>query len=171
MYSKKKLSTWAGYLFCMGVGLTLRGISELLGMNLSTAFSWRHKILSVSETKTDNVLTETIEVDEFWLKENFKGSRSINPYLRNVENRNLIILLSCRDSKGNVLIKTAARKGVRKLHKNEISDILSPVIRRCKRFVSSRNLAYVFLRSRKGSDSACLQAPVTAWKDSLLRMW
>jgi hypothetical protein len=133
----------------MGVGLTLRGISELLGMNLSTAFSWRHKILSVAETKTDNVLTETIEADEFWLKENFKGSRSINPYLRNVENRNLIILLSCRDSLGNILIKTAARKGVRKLHKNEISDILSPVIRRCKRFVSSRNLAYAFFAKQE----------------------
>ena len=149
MYSKKKLAVWAGYLHCMEGGLTLRGISKLLGMNLSTAFSWRHKILSVAETKTDNVLTETIEVDEFWLKENFKGSRSINPYLRNVENRNLIILLSCRDSLGNILMKTAARKGVRKLHKNEISDILSPVIRRCKRFVSSRNLAYAFFAKQE----------------------
>ena len=149
MYSKKKVSVWAEYLFCMQGGLTLRGISKHLGMNLSTAFSWRHKILSVAETKTDNILTETIEVDEFWLKENFKGNRSINPYFWNVEKRYLIILLSCRDSLGNILIKTAARRGLRNLHKNEISDILSPVIRRCKRLVSSRNLAYAFFAKQE----------------------
>jgi hypothetical protein len=149
MYSKKKLTVWSGYLFCMEGGLSLRVIAKLLGMNLSTAFSWRHKILSVAETKTDNILTETIEVDEFWLKENFKGSRSINPYFQNVEKRYLIILLSCRDSLGNILIKTAARKGLRNLHKNEISYILSPVIRRCKRLVSSRNLAYAFFAKQE----------------------
>jgi transposase-like protein len=149
MYSKKKFSTWVAYLFCMSGGLTLRCISKLLGMNLSTAFFWRHKILRVAETKTDNVLSETIEVDEFWIKENFKGNRCINPYFRNVENRYLIILLSCRDSLGNILIKTAARKGLRKLHKNEISDILSPVIRRCKRLVSSRNLAYAYFAKQE----------------------
>lgn len=149
MYSKKKLAAWESYFFCMESGLTLRSISKLLGMNLSTAFSWRHKILSAAKTKTDNVLTETIEVDEFWLKENFKGSRSINPYFRDVENRYLIILLSCRDSRGNILIRTAARKGLRKLLKNEISDILSPVIRRCKTLVSSRNLAYAYFAKQE----------------------
>jgi hypothetical protein len=121
---------------------TLRNISKLLGMNLSTAFSWRHKILSVAVTKTDNILTETVEVNEFWLKENFKGSRSIKPYFRNVENRYLIIMLSCRDSRGNILLRTAAKQGSRMLQYREISDILSPVIKRCKTFVSSRNMAF-----------------------------
>jgi len=149
MYSKKNLATWASYLFCMEGGLTLRSMAKLLGMNLSTAFSWRHKILSVTKTKSDKILTETIEVDEFWLKENFKGCRSINPRFRDIENRYLIILLSCRDSQGNVFFRTAARKGLRKLHKNEISDILSPVIRRCKTLVSSRNLAYAFFAKQE----------------------
>jgi len=149
MYSKKKLETWAIYLFCMESGLTLRATAKFLGMNLSTAFSWRHKILSSAKTKTDNILTETIEVDEFWLKENFKGCRSIDPRFRDIENRYLIILLSCSDSQGNILFRTAARKGLRKLHKNEISDILRPVIRRCKTFVSSRNLAYAFFAKQE----------------------
>lgn len=144
MYSKKNFDTWASYLLCMDGRLTLRCTSNLLGMNLSTAFSWRHKILSAAEAKTDDVLTETVEVDEFWLKENFKGSRSINPCFRNIKNRCSVILLSCRDSRGNSLLRTAARRGLRKLHKNEISDILNPVIRRCKTLVSSRNLAYVY---------------------------
>jgi len=45
MYSKKTLKTWASYLFCMEGRLTLRKISKLLEMNLSTAFAWRHNIL------------------------------------------------------------------------------------------------------------------------------
>jgi transposase-like protein len=149
VYSKKAPLTWARYLFCMEGRLTLRNISKLLDMSISTAFAWRHKVLSAAETKTDTVLTETVEVDEFWLKENFKGSRSIHPCFRDVENRHLIILLSCRDSQGNILFKTAARKGLRKLHKGEISDILCPVLKRCRTLVSSRNLAFVYFAKQE----------------------
>jgi len=149
MYSKKNLETWASYIFCMENNINLRSTAKILNMNLSTAFSWRHKILRAAETKTDKLLTGTIEVDEFWLKENFKGCHCINPRLWDIENRNLIILLSCRDSQGNILLRTVARKGVRKLHKNEISDILSPVIQHCKTFVSSRNLAYAFFAKQE----------------------
>ena len=149
MYSKKTLKIWADYLFCMKGGLTLRQISKALGMNLSTAFSWRHKILSVAVTRTDTVLTETIEVNEFWLKENFKGCRRINPYFRDDENRYLILILSCSDSKGNILLRTAARKGLRKLDYTEISDILSPVIKRCKTLVTTSNLFYIPFAKKK----------------------
>jgi transposase-like protein len=149
MYSKKTLKTWAGYLFCLEGRLTLRSISKLLGMNLSTAFSWRHKILSVAETKTDTVLTETIEVNEFWLKENFKGCRKINPHFRDDEKRYLILMLSCRDSQGNILLRAAARKGLRKLDYTEISDILSPVIDRCKMLVTTSNLFYISFAKKK----------------------
>jgi transposase-like protein len=149
MYSKKTLKTWAGYLFCLEGRLTLRSISKLLGMNLSTAFSWRHKILSVAETKTDTVLTETIEVNEFWLKENFKGCRKINPHFRDAEKRYLIMMLSCRDSQGNILLRAAARKGLRKLDYTEISDILSPVIDRCKMLVTTSNLFYISFAKKK----------------------
>jgi len=149
MYSKKNLRIWADYLFCMQGGLTLRQISKALGMNLSTAFSWRHKILSVAVTRTDTILTETIEVNEFWLKENFKGCRRINPYFRDAENRYLILMLSCRDSHGNILLRTAARKGLRKLDYTEISDILSPVIKRCKTLVTTSNLFYIPFAKKK----------------------
>lgn len=143
MYSKKTLKTWAGYLFCMKGRLTLRSISKLLGMNLSTAFSWRHKILSVAETKTDTMLTETIEVNEFWLKENFKGCRRINPHFRDPQKRCVILMLSCRDSQGNILLRAVARKGFRKLDYEEISGVLSPVINRCKTLVTTSNLFYI----------------------------
>jgi len=143
MYSKKTLKTWVEYIFCMEGRLTLRSISKLLSMNLSTAFSWRHKILSVAETTTDTLLTETIEVNEFWLKENFKGCRRINPHFRDAENRYLIFILSCRDSQGNILLRAAARKGLRKLEYTEISDILSPVIDHCKMLVTNSNLFYI----------------------------
>jgi transposase-like protein len=142
MYSKKTLKTWAGYLLCMEGRLTLRSISKLLGMNLSTAFSWRHKILNASGTKTDVILTGTIEVCEFCIRENFKGSRNINPQFFDAKSRYLIVLLSCCDSNGNILFRTAARKGSRRLLYEEISEMLSPVIKDCKIFVSSRNMAF-----------------------------
>jgi len=75
---------------------TIRQTAKALGMSLSTAFSWRHKILSVSETMTDTMLTETVEVNEFWLKENFKGCRNIKQSFLNTENRNLIFFLELR---------------------------------------------------------------------------
>ena len=176
MYSKKTFKTWAEYLFCMGGGLTLRQISKTLGMNLSTAFSWRHKILSVAVTKTDTVLTETIEVNEFWLKENFKGCRKINPYFRNAENRYLILMLSCRDSQGNILMRTAARKGLRKLDYTEISDILSPVIKHCKTLVTTSNLFYIPFAKKKKLRlcmpySASYRRPGFSLKNAEIQTW
>lgn len=144
MYSKKPLKTWADYLFCMEGRLTLRSISKHLEMNLSTAFAWRHKILSVSETMTDKVLTETVEVNEFCLVENFKGCRKIPPHYHSVQNkRRMILFLSCKDSQDNILFRTAARKGSRKLEYKDISDILSPVLRKCKTLVTTSNLPYI----------------------------
>lgn len=142
MYSKKTPRVWASYLFCMEGGLTLREISKILRINLSTAFSWRHKILSVADTKTDTVLAEKIEVNEFWLKENFKGCRKINPLFYDIKMRQLIILLSCRDSQGNILLRVAARKGVRALYKNEIEEVFSPLVKKGSTLVTSRNMAY-----------------------------
>ncbi len=150
MYSKKSLDTWSSYLFCMGGRLTLRKISKLLKMNLSTAFAWRHKILSVAETMTDTLLTETVEVSEFWFKENFKGCRKINPRYRNKNNRLLIFFLSCKDSRENILFRTVARKGGRKLDNKEVSDLLSPVVKGCKTLVTSSNLSFVsFAKGRR----------------------
>jgi transposase-like protein len=143
MYSKKTLDDWASYLFCMEGGLTLRKISGLLGMNLSTAFAWRHKILSVCETMTDTLLTETVEVSEFWLKENFKGCRKMNPHFPDWKNRWLILFMSCIDSRENILFRAAARKGMRKLDNEEVSGVLGPVIRRCKTLVTTSNLSYI----------------------------
>lgn len=151
MYSKKKPVTWASYLLCMEGGLTLRKISKLLKMNLSTAFSWRHKILSASGTMIDNILTENIEVSEFSLRENFKGSRSINPHFFYGKKRRMIVLLSCCDSQGNTLMKTAARKYGRNLVYEEISATLAPFINSCKTFVSSRNLAFASFARQQGS--------------------
>ncbi len=148
MYSKKTLDTWASYLFCMQGRLTLRKISKLLRISLPTAFAWRHKILSVAETMTDNMLTDTVEVNEFCLKENFKGCRNIEPRFRGNNDRRLILFLSCRDSRGNILFRTAARKWGRKLDNKEVSDLLSPVVKGCKTIVTSSNLSFITFAKR-----------------------
>ena len=43
--TRKNLSVWTSYLKCMLDKKTLRETSEECGISMSTAFSWRHKIL------------------------------------------------------------------------------------------------------------------------------
>lgn len=45
-YSKKNISKWIEYTKCMLAGYSLRKSSKLVGISLSTAFYWRHKILN-----------------------------------------------------------------------------------------------------------------------------
>ena len=142
MYSKKPFKTWVSYLFCIEGGLTLREISDVLEMNLSTAFFWRHKILSAVKANADNILTGTIEINEFRLKENFKGNRRIEPHFQDINMRCSLIMLSCTDSSGNIFFRPAARKSMYMLLKNEIDALLTPLIQGCTMLVSSRNIAY-----------------------------
>ncbi len=43
--SKKGMNTWIEYMKCMVKGLSLKISSEIVGINIATAFYWRHKIL------------------------------------------------------------------------------------------------------------------------------
>lgn len=69
-YTKKPIDKWIKYTLCIKEGFSLRKISEILDINLTTSFHWRHKILSVAGTKIMNKkLSGTIEVDEVVIKE------------------------------------------------------------------------------------------------------
>ncbi|MCM1990548.1 IS1595 family transposase [Oceanirhabdus seepicola] len=43
--SKKGIDKWIEYMRCMAMGLTLMISSEIVGINIATAFYWRHKIM------------------------------------------------------------------------------------------------------------------------------
>lgn len=68
---------WFDYLRCMQDSLTLRSSAARLGIDLKTAFRWRHRFLHASARANINALSGIIEVDETWFLESFKGKRNI----------------------------------------------------------------------------------------------
>ena len=63
--TRKNLSVWTLYLKCMLDKKTLRETSEECGISMSTAFSWRHKILDALHEMNGKVFLDgTVEADE-----------------------------------------------------------------------------------------------------------
>lgn len=68
---------WFDYLRCMRDSLTLRSSAARLGIDLKTAFRWRHRFLHASAKANANALSGIIEVDETWFLESYKGKRHL----------------------------------------------------------------------------------------------
>ena len=101
-YSKKDISLWYEYLNLMSVGKSIRYCADTLKMATSTAFYWRHKILSAKNLFVDpKKLSGTVELSKLNFKQNFKGNRSIEPFFLN--NRRNVWVASAMDSNNNLL--------------------------------------------------------------------
>lgn len=74
-YSKKTLNRWLEFAKCMVLGYSLRKSAEIVGIHLSTAFYWRHKISDGLRAfiGRGNV-SGIVEVDETFFLESFKGN-------------------------------------------------------------------------------------------------
>lgn len=68
---------WLDHLRCMRDSLTLRATAARIGVDLKTAFRWRHRFLSASSRANSNVLSGIVEVDETFFAESCKGSRNL----------------------------------------------------------------------------------------------
>lgn len=68
---------WFDYLRCMRDGLTLRVSAFRVGIDLKTAFRWRHRFLKASASANANALSGIVEVDETFFAESCKGRRNI----------------------------------------------------------------------------------------------
>ena len=63
--TRKSISVWATYLKCMLDQKTLKQSSAECDISISTAFTWRHKILdTLSELTEKTHLTGVVEADE-----------------------------------------------------------------------------------------------------------
>jgi len=70
---------WMEYIRLMNMGASLRDIAEALDINLTTAFYWRHKILTaLKDGKSDAVLEEHTQADETFTYLNTKGNKNAN---------------------------------------------------------------------------------------------
>ncbi len=80
----RKRELWLSYLDCMLSSMTIRKCASELGINIKTAFRWRHKITSLMCKTEEEPLNGIIEADETYFKKSDKGSRKLKrpPHLR-----------------------------------------------------------------------------------------
>jgi len=73
--TRKSISVWTAYLRCMLDQKTLKQSSEECNISMSTALTWRHKILdTLSELTEKTYLTGIVEADETFFNVSFKGN-------------------------------------------------------------------------------------------------
>ena len=123
-----KLKTkWQGYLRCMEQGMSLKSISEELGICIQTAFNWRHKILSSLGRFTPEHLSGEVESDEFEISISKKGSKIIDreprkrgsDFKRNINNEVTVIqVVKAIERGGETFLKAVETK---RLTKEEIT--------------------------------------------------
>lgn len=68
---------WDSYLECMAQGKSLRATAKELGINLRTAFNWRHRILSSLNEVGCSHMEGIIEADETFFLFSEKGNKSL----------------------------------------------------------------------------------------------
>lgn len=68
---------WAAYADCLSRGLSLRAAAKECGINLKTAFRWRHRFLRYAVTTGASRLSGIVEADEVFIPESFKGRRHL----------------------------------------------------------------------------------------------
>ena len=73
-YTKKSYNQWHTYIKYMLYGLTLKEIAFEVGISVTTAFNWRHKILeAMKDYQDDNMLNGEVQVDETYIFLNMEG--------------------------------------------------------------------------------------------------
>lgn len=161
-YTKKPVDKWIKYTLCIKAGFSLRKIAEILEINLTTSFHWRHKILSVAGTKIMNKkLSGTIEIDEVGIKESFKGNHSLNKkfsivksdkdkYIQNNEvfKREKIMILNCKDTSDNKFIKPVAKRNI---NLESLEKFLKPILKEdCNCLATPSNYKYYYFTKAYG---------------------
>jgi transposase-like protein len=73
----KKRDKLAAYGQAMVDGLSLRKAAKRCGINLTTAFDWRHRLLKVPAATKPKSLDGVVEADETYILESKKGSRKL----------------------------------------------------------------------------------------------
>ena len=68
----KKLDRWTAFVECLGDSLSVRRCAALVGINTTTAFRWRHRLLRPLEIKHETA-TGWIEMDQIRLPYSEKG--------------------------------------------------------------------------------------------------
>lgn len=151
-----KSHLWEQYAHCMELKLTLREAAKICGINLKTAFLWRHRFLQAQSGKNDDQLSGIIEVDEFFLAYSEKGSKTIvapqvarkrsNDADKRTKEGQVAVLLSIDRSKHMIAPVLSADTTL------EISHNLAENIAPNSVLCSDGSWAYVNIAKKRGCD-------------------
>jgi len=72
-----KRELWSGHAQALVEGISLRKVAARLGVDLTTAFRWRHRFLQAPKSMKPKVLDGTVETDETYFLHSEKGSRKL----------------------------------------------------------------------------------------------
>lgn len=139
LYRMKKPDKWLKYINCMILSTTLRAAAKTLGINLKTAFKWRHRLLKNPCAHQPTELVGIIEADETFVAESFKGSKKMprESRKRGGEGRQEVPILLALDRSGSVNHHVLERDT-----KEEISFALKPLLTADSVLCTDGNLSY-----------------------------
>jgi transposase-like protein len=131
---------WLKCLQYMISGKPLRAIAEKLEIHLSTAFYWRHKILSAIRAKGFDGLAGVVESDETYFRESNKGHRNIKNQLgrkprkrgkkatkRGISSEQVCVLVA-QDRQGHVFSQVAGNGRISAVKIDSLIGRYSPYI-------------------------------------------
>jgi transposase-like protein len=72
-----KRELWAAHAQTLVEGISLRKVAKRIGVDLTTAFRWRHRFLQAPKALKANRLEGTVEADETFFLYSEKGSRKL----------------------------------------------------------------------------------------------
>ena len=129
------LGKWSTFFQLMVEGYTLPKISERLGIHLSTAFYWRHKVLFALRSLGFQTLKGIVESDETFFKESLKGREVVDrepkkrggrDKKRGISNLKIAVVVA-QDRNGQVIAQKAGTGRVRAEEINAvIGDFIDP---------------------------------------------
>jgi transposase-like protein len=73
----KRRDAWLAYGEAMTEGLSIRKSAAKAGLDINTAFRWRHRMLTAPSAVHDSEMDGIVEADETYFLESFKGSRHL----------------------------------------------------------------------------------------------
>lgn len=127
------LGKWSKFFLLMVEGYTLSKISERLGIHLSTAFYWRHKVPFALRSLGFQTLKGIVESDETFFKESLKGRKVVHrkpkerggrDKKRGISNLKIAVVVA-QDRNGQVIAKKA---GTGRVRAEEIDAVIGDFI-------------------------------------------
>jgi transposase-like protein len=141
----KKRDKLAAYGQAMVDGLSLRKAARRVGINLGTAFDWRHRLLKMPAKSKPKKLEGVVEADETYFLDSEKGSRKLKRKARkrggSAAKRGLsheqIPVMVTRDRSGTTLTEVLPDTTAK-----SIAKVLDPVVAKDAALVSDGAKAY-----------------------------